>query len=65
MRHLSFFELLSRCEENGKLETIDRSEEWVLSALHGKLERQLAEPFDPDYRELLARAREWLRKHVE
>jgi hypothetical protein len=65
---LVLFELLSRLQETGhiQLSPIDEAEcvelehaaeGEVLSAMLAKLERELVEPFRPDYGELLEQAR--------
>ena len=58
---LTLFELLARQAESGGRLTVEHAGESVaLDALEASLERVLAEPFAPDYRELLAAARERL-----
>jgi hypothetical protein len=62
---LVLYDLLARSEERGRIETLDPSEEWVLSVVHGKLERQLVAPLDTSCNDLLAEARRRLRDHIE
>jgi hypothetical protein len=49
------FEWLSRMSESVQVE--HPSEERVLWAIEGQLEKLLTEPFDPNYKELLEAAR--------
>jgi hypothetical protein len=61
---LVLFEVLHRWADTDRLEFVDEAEQramWNLSAL---LERLMAEPFRPDYDELLAAARDRLRDEV-
>lgn len=55
---LVLFEWLSRLDEQETLPCEDESEELVLWALHGQLEKLLAAQFDPAYDGLVAAARE-------
>lgn len=52
-----------QCEET--LEVRDQAEERALWNLHGRLETQLVEIFDPEYKSLVAAARDRLRDSVE
>ena len=54
---LVLFELLWRHSETERLSIEDPAEERVLWDLCADLERQLVEPFEPDYRDLLEEAR--------
>ena len=54
---LVLFEFLSRSMEDKSLAIIDQAEEEVLSIILAKLEKQLSEPFRPDYKTILANAR--------
>jgi hypothetical protein len=54
---LVFFEWLSRLDESDAVPCEHEAERQVLWALHGKLEKALTEPFRPDYRALLQKAR--------
>lgn len=56
---LVLFELLHRLEDEGS-PTEDPAEQTALWRLAGALERTLVEPFEPDYRETLERARSLL-----
>lgn len=58
---LVLFELLSRFEQEEKLTIADAAEERVLWNICGILESALVEPFEPNYRELLERARATVR----
>jgi hypothetical protein len=62
---LVLFEWLSRLDEQDALPCEDESEEVVLWALHGQLEKLLAAQFDPGYRELIAKARERVKTSQE
>jgi hypothetical protein len=59
---LVLFEWLSEREDDGALDPLIEhwSEQLVLWRLQGQLEKALVEPFHPEYRELLASARERL-----
>lgn len=52
------FEFLSRYSDTGELGIEHQSEQRVLWDLHAELERLLSEPLDPDYREIVRRARD-------
>jgi hypothetical protein len=54
---LVLFELLARFQETGTLSVQHPAEFLALSQVAGQLEKTLAEPFAPEYRELLERAR--------
>jgi hypothetical protein len=54
---LVLFEFVSRFTDSDQLTIVDRSEAQALWNLCGRLERQLAGPFSPQYAELLAQAR--------
>lgn len=56
---LVLFELLHRLEDED-VTPEDHAEQVALLRLSGALERTLVEPFRPDYRELLERARSQL-----
>ncbi|MRG58759.1 hypothetical protein GE115_02560 [Agromyces sp. CFH 90414] len=58
---LVLFDWLSRFNETGDPAFADQAEERVLWDIEAFLERQLPEPFDPDYERLLATAREAVR----
>jgi hypothetical protein len=58
---LVIFEFLSRFSETSKLDIIDQAESRALWNLRAVLEKQLVEPFMPNYLELLRRARDELR----
>ena len=62
---LVLFELLSRFDDDSVLAVQDQAEERALWNLHGLLQKQLVEPFDPDYKALLAAARDRLRYPAE
>jgi len=62
---LVLFELLSGYSESGSLTVTHQAEQRVLWNLHCLLERQLVEPFDPDYETLLTAARDRLRDSLE
>ncbi len=62
---LVLFEFLARFDENEKLTLEDQAEEKTLWILHGLLEKQLVEIFDPSYKSLVESARERLRDPVE
>jgi hypothetical protein len=59
---LVLFEWLSKREDDGALEPLIEhwSEQLVLWSLLGQLQKSLAEPFDPNYAQLIAAARERL-----
>jgi hypothetical protein len=54
---LVLFELLARFQETGTLSVQHPAEFLALSQVAGQLETALVEPFAPEYRELLERAR--------
>lgn len=58
---LVLFEFLARNEEADNFPVADEAEERVLWRLHGQLEKQIAEVFDPNYHELVRQARARLR----
>jgi hypothetical protein len=55
---LVLFEWLNRVDDAGTLRFEHPSEQTVLWALEAMLESALSEPFSPEYRQLLTRARE-------
>jgi hypothetical protein len=55
------FEFLSRFSERDKLEILDQAEERVLWNVCAILERDLAEPFKHEYKEMLLKARNEVR----
>lgn len=55
---LVLFEWLARVAESDTLPLEHPAERYVLWTLEGQLDKQLVEPFRPDYRVLLADARE-------
>jgi len=57
---LVLFELLARSAQSGRLEIAHEAERTVLAALEAELETILVEPFDPNYRDLVDKAREAL-----
>jgi len=61
---LVLFEFLSRYSDTDRLETVDQAEQRALWNLCCLLERELVEPFQPEYEKLLAAARESLRDPV-
>jgi hypothetical protein len=58
---LVLYELLSRFDQDEELSIEDRAEERVLGDVHAQLEKALVAPFDPQYEELVAAARDRLR----
>ncbi len=58
---LVFFEFASRFTDSDQLTIGDESEARVLWKLCGRLEKQLSQPFSPNYPELLAQAQGRLR----
>jgi len=62
---LVLFDLLWRFVQHETLAIEDQAEERALWNLQCRLERQLVEPFRPDYPELLAKARDQLRDREE
>lgn len=59
---LVLFEWLTHIDELGALSYEDPSEQKVLWELEGQLERMLQEPLDPNYKELVAKARRIIRE---
>jgi hypothetical protein len=55
---LVLFEFVSRFTEKGLLNIEHQAEERILWSVCGGLEKQLVEPFRPDYDELLREARD-------
>ena len=62
---LVLFAFLQRFDDEGTLIVRDQAEERALWNLHGRLEKQLVELFDPQYTKLVAAARDRLRDPVE
>ena len=62
---LVLFELLARFDDNERLSIEDQAEKHALWNLHGLLEKQLVELFDPHYSALLDAARNRLRDPLE
>lgn len=62
---LVLFEFLARFDDDGTLAVQDQAEERALWNLHCLLQKQLVELFDPEYKALLAAARDRLRDPVE
>jgi hypothetical protein len=58
---LVLFEFLHRFDDERSLIIADQAEERALWNLHGLLQKQLVEIFDPNYCELLTAARDRLR----
>jgi hypothetical protein len=58
---LVLFEFLARFDDNGTLSIQDQAEERALWNLHCLFQKQLAELFHPEYKALLAAARDRLR----
>jgi len=54
---LILFELLFDFHKQSSLQVNDNAERLALVRLHGSLESTLVEPFDPDYLEIIAAAR--------
>jgi hypothetical protein len=54
---LVLFEFLGRYTEKKKLSIEDSSEDQMLSTVYCDLEKQLAQPFEPNYGNALAKAR--------
>jgi hypothetical protein len=54
---LVLFEFLSRLSDDDRLSIDDAAEGHVLGQIHGVLQSALVEPLEPDYRDLLERAR--------
>lgn len=59
------FDFLSRFSETDTLTIADRAEQKTLWNLLGLLEKQLIEPFLPDYQGVLQQARDRLRDPTE
>lgn len=62
---LVLFEFLQRFDDEGMLIISDQAEERALWNLHCLLQKQLVEIFHPDYKALLAAARDRLRDSAE
>jgi hypothetical protein len=62
---LVLFEFLARFDDDGTLALQDQAEEKALWRLQGQLEKQLVEIILPDYKALVAAARDRLRDPVE
>ena len=59
---LVLFEFLSRINYNELKEIFeDQAEQKILWILEGQLEKQLAEPFKPDYKDIIKEARNKIR----
>lgn len=58
---LVFFEWLSRFNKAEDSKFADQAEQRVLWDIEGQLETSLAEPFEPNYEERLAKARATVR----
>lgn len=58
---LVLFAFLTRYTESDQLETVDQAEQRALWNLCALFERALVQPFDPDYTDQLAAARDRLR----
>lgn len=58
---LVLFEFLSRWQETGTFDLVDQAEQRVLWDVLASLEKNLAEPFSPEYGSLVAEARTRLR----
>lgn len=59
---LVLFEFLSRINDNELKEIFeDQAEQKILWILEGQLEKQLAEPFKPDYKDIIKEARNKIR----
>tara|TARA_B100001971_G_C17716399_1_gene299025 strand:+ start:68 stop:436 length:369 start_codon:yes stop_codon:yes gene_type:complete len=59
---LVLFELVSRFSEKDELKIEDESEERVLWSICSMLEKSLADPFKPNYRDILESSRENLKQ---
>jgi hypothetical protein len=59
---LVLFEWLARLDSTNSFTCEDHAEEVVLWTLHGRLEKVLAEPFSPQYTEMLNAARQRVRE---
>ncbi len=64
-RALVLFEFLSRFGDDASLSIKHQAEERVLWDLCGALQRELVEPFRPDYDQLLDAARKWVADDTE
>ena len=62
---LVLFEFLSRYGKSDTLSVVDQAEQRALWNLQCLFEKQLVEPFHPDYTVLLAAARDRLRDSTE
>ncbi|MEP7341647.1 MAG: hypothetical protein ABI977_28200 [Acidobacteriota bacterium] len=62
---LVLFEFLSRFEDTKKITVEDQAEERVLWDVQCLLEKQLTEPFSPNYVELVMAARDRVRDSEE
>jgi hypothetical protein len=62
---LVLFEFLARFDDDSSLTIQDQAEERALWNLHCLLQKQLVEVFHPEYKALLAAARDRLRDPVE
>ncbi|MFZ1790891.1 MAG: hypothetical protein WAT92_21380 [Saprospiraceae bacterium] len=59
---LVFFEFLSRLNEKEQIDFFDdQAEQKVLWIIEGILEKELVEPFKPDYKEIIQQARDRIR----
>ncbi len=58
---LVLFEFLARCEEAERFSFDDGAEQRVVWLIQAQLERELTEPLQPDYRDLLRQARDAVR----
>src|SRR3569833_3170073 len=62
---LVMFDYLSRAWERRSMAFEDKAEQKVIWHLEGMLARVLVEPFRPDYRELVRRARDELSDNID
>lgn len=62
---LVLFEFLARYEESNSLNIVDQAEQCALWGLQALFEKQLVEPFLPNYVELVAEARNRLRDQID
>jgi hypothetical protein len=62
---LVLYDFAARYTNSEKLDIVDQAEQRALWNLCALLERELVEPFDPDYGDLLAAARDRLRDTAE
>lgn len=62
---LVLFDFLQRFDDEGALVIRDQAEERALWNLHSLLQKQLVEIFHPDYKALLAAARDRLRDPMD